>query len=84
MLNEAALAEADGVLRSPRDGDLGAIFGFGFPPFLGGPFRLMDDLGASRVVETLNELAGRFGERFKPAPRLVEMAASGGKFYPRT
>ena len=84
MLNEAALAEADGVLRSPRDGDLGAIFGFGFPPFLGGPFRLLDDLGASTVVGTLNELTGRFGERFKPAPRLVELASSGGKFYPPT
>ena len=33
MLNEAALAEADGVIRSPRDGDIGAIFGIGFPPF---------------------------------------------------
>jgi 3-hydroxyacyl-CoA dehydrogenase/enoyl-CoA hydratase/3-hydroxybutyryl-CoA epimerase len=81
MLNEAALAVADGVVRSPRDGDLGAIFGFGFPPFLGGPLRLMDDLGSAKVVETLNDLAGRFGERFKPAPRLVEMAARGGKFY---
>jgi 3-hydroxyacyl-CoA dehydrogenase/enoyl-CoA hydratase/3-hydroxybutyryl-CoA epimerase len=82
MLNEAAMAHAEGVVRSARDGDIGAIFGIGFPPFRGGPLRMMDDLGAARVVLMLQGLASQFGPRFTPAPRLVEMAASGERYYP--
>jgi 3-hydroxyacyl-CoA dehydrogenase / enoyl-CoA hydratase / 3-hydroxybutyryl-CoA epimerase len=82
MLNEAAMAEREDVVRSARDGDIGAIFGIGFPAFRGGPLRMIDDLGARRVVEVLNELAAAHGERFTPAPALVELAAADGKFYP--
>ena len=82
MLNEAALACADRVVRSPRDGDIGAIFGIGFPAFRGGPLRMMDDVGAGRVVEVLYQLQEQFGERFRPAPSLLEMARSGGRYYP--
>jgi 3-hydroxyacyl-CoA dehydrogenase/enoyl-CoA hydratase/3-hydroxybutyryl-CoA epimerase len=81
MLNEAARAADEGVVRSPRDGDIGAIFGIGFPPFLGGPLRYLDALGAARVVDVLEGLAGRHGERFVPAPRLRQMAESGARFY---
>jgi 3-hydroxyacyl-CoA dehydrogenase/enoyl-CoA hydratase/3-hydroxybutyryl-CoA epimerase len=82
MLNEAALACADQVVRSPRDADIGAIFGIGFPAFRGGPLRMIDDLGAGRVVEVLYQLQEQFGERFRPAPALLEMARSGGRYYP--
>jgi 3-hydroxyacyl-CoA dehydrogenase/enoyl-CoA hydratase/3-hydroxybutyryl-CoA epimerase len=82
MLNEAALACADRVVRSPRDGDIGAIFGIGFPAFRGGPLRMIDDLGPGRVVETLYQLQEHFGERFRPAPSLLEMAKAGGRYYP--
>src|SRR5216683_5740669 len=61
MLNEAARAVGEGVVRSPRDGDIGAIFGFGFPPFRGGPLRHIDDLGAARLVADLQRLAERYG-----------------------
>ncbi len=81
FLNEAALCLEEGVLRSPRDGDAGAIFGLGFPPFLGGPFRYMDQLGIDRVVERLEILSERFGPRFEPAKILREMKASRKKFY---
>jgi 3-hydroxyacyl-CoA dehydrogenase/enoyl-CoA hydratase/3-hydroxybutyryl-CoA epimerase len=81
MLNEAAYCLDEGILRSARDGDIAAIFGLGFPPFLGGPFRYMDSLGVSTVVEKLNTLSDEYGSRFKPAPSLVKMASSGHSFY---
>jgi 3-hydroxyacyl-CoA dehydrogenase/enoyl-CoA hydratase/3-hydroxybutyryl-CoA epimerase len=81
MVNEAARAQSEGVVRSPRDGDIAAIFGFGFPPFRGGPLRYADDLGAARVVEDLERLAERLGSRFTPCEALKDQARRGGKFY---
>jgi 3-hydroxyacyl-CoA dehydrogenase/enoyl-CoA hydratase/3-hydroxybutyryl-CoA epimerase len=82
MLNEAAMAVDDGVVRRPRDGDIGAIFGIGYPPFRGGPLRYIDELGAVNVVDTLRQLANAYGERFTPSPLLVTMAEHDRKFYP--
>jgi 3-hydroxyacyl-CoA dehydrogenase / enoyl-CoA hydratase / 3-hydroxybutyryl-CoA epimerase len=64
MVAEAQRCLADGTLRSEEDGDLGAVLGLGFPPFLGGPFAWVASQGRSRVEERLNRLAGRYGERF--------------------
>ncbi len=82
MLNEAARALGEGVVRSPRDGDIGAIFGFGFPPFRGGPLRHADDLGAARLVADLERLAERYGSRFAPCEALQDVARRNAKFYP--
>jgi 3-hydroxyacyl-CoA dehydrogenase/enoyl-CoA hydratase/3-hydroxybutyryl-CoA epimerase len=81
FLNEAARCLQDGVLRSARDGDVGAIFGLGFPPFLGGPFRYLDHLGPRFAAEVLERLAARHGERFTPAPILKEMGRDGRAFH---
>jgi 3-hydroxyacyl-CoA dehydrogenase/enoyl-CoA hydratase/3-hydroxybutyryl-CoA epimerase len=82
MLNEAARALGEGVVRAPRDGDIGAIFGFGFPPFRGGPLRHADDLGATRLVADLQRLAERHGPRFAPCEVLQDLARRNTKFYP--
>ena len=82
MVNEAALCLQEGVLRSPRDGDVGAVFGIGFPPFRGGPFRYADTVGAAELVAQLEELDGRFPGRFVPARLLVDQGRAGGRFYP--
>ncbi len=81
MVNEAALCLQEGIIENPLDGDIGAIFGLGFPPFRGGPFRYIDTLGAQQVVNILNDLAAKHGARFKPAQILVDYAKSGKKFY---
>lgn len=82
MVNEAARAVGEEVVRVPRDGDIGAIYGFGFPPFRGGPLRHADDLGADRLVMELERLAERLGPRFQPSDTLREMAGRSAKFYP--
>jgi 3-hydroxyacyl-CoA dehydrogenase/enoyl-CoA hydratase/3-hydroxybutyryl-CoA epimerase len=82
MVNEAARCLEEGVLRSPRDGDVGAVFGIGFPPFRGGPFRYVDSVGAAVLVEGLYLLNDRFRGRFTPSELLVQMARAGDRFYP--
>ncbi len=81
MLNEAARAVGDGVVRSPRDGDIAAIFGIGFTPFRGGPLRHADDIGAARLVGELERLAQRLGARFAPSDVLQEHARANRSFY---
>jgi 3-hydroxyacyl-CoA dehydrogenase/enoyl-CoA hydratase/3-hydroxybutyryl-CoA epimerase len=82
FLNEAVRCLEEGILRSPRDGDVGAVFGLGFPPFRGGPFRAIDAMGAVEMVARLEQWKERKGIRFEPAPLLREMAGQGKRFYP--
>lgn len=81
MLNEAVRCLDDGIIRSPRDGDIGAIFGIGFPPFLGGPFRYMDQFGLKELVEKMNEFASKYGDRYAPCDGLLTRAGEGRTFY---
>ena len=81
MVNEAARCLAEGVVRRPEDVDVGMIFGTGFPPFRGGLLRYADSRSIDLVVGKLETLAGKYGERFKPAERLMEMKQNGRKFY---
>ncbi|WP_292992049.1 fatty acid oxidation complex subunit alpha FadJ [Pantoea sp.] len=74
MLNEAARCLDEQVIRCARDGDIGAVFGIGFPPFLGGPFHYIDKLGAADVVNRLTRLKQQHGERFAPCEALIEAA----------
>ena len=76
MVNEAVHTLEEGVIASPEDGDVGAVFGIGFPPFLGGPFFYSDAQGAGNIVGRLNRLEEAHGPRFKPAARLEEHVAT--------
>ncbi|MCP1675392.1 3-hydroxyacyl-CoA dehydrogenase/enoyl-CoA hydratase/3-hydroxybutyryl-CoA epimerase [Natronocella acetinitrilica] len=81
MVNEAARCYEEGVIRSLRDGDIGAVFGIGFPPFRGGPFRYMDSHGAGHIVTRLEALRQAHGERYAPAGILTRMAENNEKFH---
>jgi 3-hydroxyacyl-CoA dehydrogenase/enoyl-CoA hydratase/3-hydroxybutyryl-CoA epimerase len=69
FVNEAARCLDEGVLRTPGEGDLGAVLGLGFPPFLGGPFRYADSQ-RQRVVTALERLAASRGDRLAPTESL--------------
>jgi 3-hydroxyacyl-CoA dehydrogenase/enoyl-CoA hydratase/3-hydroxybutyryl-CoA epimerase len=81
MVNAAVRCLEDGVLRSATDGDLGAVFGLGFPPFRGGPFRYVDQEGAAGIVMALEQLADALGPRYAPSALLHEHAAAGTPFH---
>jgi 3-hydroxyacyl-CoA dehydrogenase / enoyl-CoA hydratase / 3-hydroxybutyryl-CoA epimerase len=80
---EAVRALEDGVLTDIREGDVGAILGWGFAPWSGGPFAWLDMLGAARAVEICDGLTAKFGPRFAVPTLLREMAAKGESFYGR-
>jgi 3-hydroxyacyl-CoA dehydrogenase/enoyl-CoA hydratase/3-hydroxybutyryl-CoA epimerase len=69
FVNEAARCLDEGVLRSPAEGDLGAVLGLGFPPFLGGPFRYAD-AQRQRIVTALERLGASRGDRLAPTESL--------------
>lgn len=78
---ETARCLEEKVLLDPRDADVGAILGWGFPPFLGGTASQMHSMGLDRFIADCDRLAQRFGERFAPPKLLRDMAASGKSFY---
>ncbi len=80
---EAVRALEEGVLTDIREGDVGAILGWGFAPWSGGPFGWLDIIGAAKAVEICEGLTGTFGARFAAPQMLRDMAAKGQSFYPQ-
>jgi 3-hydroxyacyl-CoA dehydrogenase/enoyl-CoA hydratase/3-hydroxybutyryl-CoA epimerase len=80
---EAVRALEEGVLTDVREADVGAILGWGFAPWSGGPLSWIDMIGPRRAVAICEDLAGRHGPRFRPPALLAEMAAKGERFYGR-
>lgn len=82
LVNESARCLEESVIACPRDGDIGAVMGIGFPPYLGGPFRYADALGLDALIEQLRRLEQSFGPTFAPAGILYQMLDEGTRFYP--
>jgi 3-hydroxyacyl-CoA dehydrogenase / enoyl-CoA hydratase / 3-hydroxybutyryl-CoA epimerase len=80
---EAVRALEDGVLMDIREGDVGAILGWGFAPWSGGPFSWLDIIGAPRAVAICDHLTAAYGPRFTTPHLLREMAEKGQTFYGR-
>jgi 3-hydroxyacyl-CoA dehydrogenase/enoyl-CoA hydratase/3-hydroxybutyryl-CoA epimerase len=68
MLNEAVACLREGVIEDADLLDAGAIFATGFAPFRGGPLQYARERGIANVTSRLEELAKRYGERFRPDP----------------
>lgn len=80
MVNEAVMCLEEGIIANTADGNLGAVFGIGFLPFTGGPFRYVDQLGAANVVARMDELKAKYGAKFEARPMLREYASANKKF----
>jgi 3-hydroxyacyl-CoA dehydrogenase/enoyl-CoA hydratase/3-hydroxybutyryl-CoA epimerase len=80
---EAVRALEEDVLEDIREGDVGAILGWGFAPWSGGPFSWLDMLGTPYAAERCDQLTETYGDRFSTPDLLREMAGKGQSFYGR-
>jgi len=78
--NEAAKCHEENVVMTVADTNIGSIFGWGFAPHQGGALQFINAVGVAKFVARSEELAAKYGERFKPAALLKKMAAEGKRF----
>jgi 3-hydroxyacyl-CoA dehydrogenase/enoyl-CoA hydratase/3-hydroxybutyryl-CoA epimerase len=78
---ETARCFEENVITAAEDGDVGAILGWGFAPWSGGPLSLIDTVGVAEFVRECDRLAQAYGPRFAPNPLLRKMAEKGETFY---
>ena len=78
---EAAICVQDGVVESPMHADVGAVFGCGFPPFLGGPLRMIDSIGIKEFNDRLRNYQNLYGDQWELPQILLDMEKNGTKFY---
>ena len=81
QLIPTAKCYAEGVVPDPQSADLGAIFGWGFPPYTGGPLSYIDTIGLEAFVTTADNLAQRHGARFTPPQMFRDKAKAGETIY---
>ncbi|MDH3545609.1 MAG: 3-hydroxyacyl-CoA dehydrogenase family protein, partial [Gammaproteobacteria bacterium] len=77
LVNEGLKIVEEGIAQRPGDVDVVYVYGYGFPPWRGGPMHYADDVGLDNVLARINEFREHFGDNWTPAPLLEELVAKG-------
>jgi len=77
LVNEGARIIDEGIAIRSSDVDIVYVNGYGFPAYKGGPMFWAQEFGFSKVIATMEKLAATHGQRWRPAPLLERLAASG-------
>ncbi|MFW6067169.1 MAG: 3-hydroxyacyl-CoA dehydrogenase NAD-binding domain-containing protein [Myxococcota bacterium] len=80
LVNEGARILEEGIAIRPGDIDVVYVYGYGFPPFRGGPMHYADHIGLQHVLERIRHFHQQHGELWKPAPLLEKLATDGKTF----
>jgi enoyl-CoA hydratase/long-chain 3-hydroxyacyl-CoA dehydrogenase len=81
FVNEAVKCLEDDIIENPVVGDIGLVFGTGFAPFRGGPFRYLDQVGVTEYVNMMNRFADKYGPQFEPCDLMKEYAVTNKRFH---
>lgn len=81
FINECLLCFEEGIIERPIDGDFGAVFGIGFPPSLGGPFKMLDLKGSSELYAKAIDFSKIYGNTFRPCQLFKDHSEQKLKFY---
>lgn len=81
MINEVVRCLEEGIIGSPAEADMALVYGIGFPPFHGGVFRYLDQMGLANYVALADKLA-HLGPLYQVTAGLRNMAAANQTFYP--
>ena len=77
LVNEGIRIVEEGIAQRPSDVDVVYVYGYGFPPWRGGPLYYADEIGLDKVLARINEFRERFGDEWAPAPLLEKLVAEG-------
>jgi 3-hydroxyacyl-CoA dehydrogenase / enoyl-CoA hydratase / 3-hydroxybutyryl-CoA epimerase / enoyl-CoA isomerase len=81
MATELARCLEEGIVASPAEADMALIYGLGFPPFKGGIFRWLDELGLAQFI-TAAKAFESLGPLYQPTPGMLQKAADATHYYP--
>jgi 3-hydroxyacyl-CoA dehydrogenase len=79
LANEGMMILEEGIAMRASDIDTIYLNGYGFPGWRGGPMWQIEEMGLAKAAEKIRGYEARYGARWKIAPLLATLAASGGK-----
>jgi 3-hydroxyacyl-CoA dehydrogenase len=80
LVNEGARILEEGIALRAGDIDIVYVYGYGFPPWRGGPMWYADTVGLKTIHDRIRQFEKDHGKLWSPAPLLARLAGAGKSF----